>query len=397
MKIGIDIGGSHIGIGLVDGNSIIRKIEKDFAFYEKIKEGSNINKGEEVCFPQKEENKTKDVSYNTENKEMNSLKSNNKTEYLSNLILKYISDNIEKLMEEFEIEFIGIGAPGIVQENSFVNLVNLGLEKIDFSPIINKYKNVKFKLRNDSKSAGIAEHEIGSLKGYKDCVFLCLGTGIGSAVIMNDSLLKTRNGSGFELGHMVINKNGTTCNCGKRGCFETCCSIKRFKDNVKNILKLNEATSEEILLALKNNLQKAENISISGDLTKNINNLSKYKIRVGNNFVEAISIGDNSKKAEAINIKNNSKEKEADLIAKDLNNLINQYIEDLIIGLTNIIDIFEPEAIALGGSFVYYKEIFYEKLLEEMNKKMCVLNKKAIPKIVLAKLKNDAGIIGSTM
>ena len=77
-------------------------------------------------------------------------------------------------------------------------------------------------------------------------------------------------------------------------------------------------------------------------------------------------------------------------------NLINEYIENLIIGLSNIIDIFEPEAISFGGSFVYFKDLFYNKLTFEMQKRKYTFNKD-VPKIVLAELKNDAGMIGAVL
>ena len=62
-----------------------------------------------------------------------------------------------------------------------------------------------------------------------------------------------------------------------------------------------------------------------------------------------------------------------------------------------MIDIFEPEVICLGGSFVHFKDILYDRLIKKMNEKMYVFNKQSIPKIVLAKLQNDAGIIGATL
>ena len=76
---------------------------------------------------------------------------------------------------------------------------------------------------------------------------------------------------------------------------------------------------------------------------------------------------------------------------------INEYIQNLIIGLSNIIDLFEPQAIAIGGGFVYYKNILYNKLLEEYYNKKYVFNKEFMPEIKLASLGNDAGIIGSVI
>lgn len=292
MRIGIDIGGSHIGIGLIRNGEIIEKIEKEIERKETAEDIIN---------------------------------------YLEEVLIQLVK-------EENKIDLVGIATPGIIQGNRMKNLVNLGIDTLDFSSIIEKYPNISFKIRNDSKMAALAEKEYGALRNYKDAVFLCLGTGIGSGVFLNDKMLQTRDNLGFELGHMIIEKNGIKCNCGKRGCFETYCSIKRFKENAKKILNMKDISSVELL----------------------------EKIREEKNNPE-------------------------------MNKLIENYLEDLIIGLSNIIDIFQPEAIAIGGSFVFYKDIFYEKLKQEMNRRKYVFNKEKIPEIVLAELGNDAGMIGAVL
>ena len=293
MKIGIDVGGSHIGIGVLDDeNKIIKKIEKDITYEKEVEQK----------------------------------------------VIKYLENNIDEIMNEYHIEVLGIVTPGNIKNNVITNLVNLGIEKLDLNYLINKYKNVQIKIKNDSKSAALAENEYGVLREYKDSVFLCLGTGIGSAVFLNKRLLIANRNTGFELGHMIIKRGGIKCNCGKDGCFETYCSIKRFKENIKDVLEIDNCNSEELLEIIK--------------------------------------------------------KEQTNEIVKDI---IDEYIENLIVGLSNIIDIFEPEAICLGGSFVFFKDIFYDKLVEEMDKRRYVFNKDSLPKIVLATLKNDAGIIGAVL
>lgn len=246
---------------------------------------------------------------------------------------------ISKFKEDNNIELIGIASPGNPNNSDFciTNIVNLGIERLDLNNIVEKYK-IPIKLKNDAKAAGLVEFKYGSLKEYEDAVFLCLGTGIGSAVFLNGRLLEANKYVGFELGHIVIDRNGLQCNCGKKGCFETYCSIKRFKENAKRILKLEEIPSEELLEKIKDNIAN-----------------------------------------------------------KEISKLIEEYIDNLIIGLSNVIDVFEPEAISLGGSFVFFKDIFYKKLEFEMNKRKYVFNKGSVPKIVLAELKNDAGMLGAIL
>ncbi len=294
MKIGIDLGGSHIGIALINENNVI--VEKNEMDIEK-------------------------------------------RENIENEILAVIDYYINKFKQSNQIELIGIASPGNPNNKDLCisNIVNLGIKKLDLSNIYHKY-NIPIKLKNDSKSAGLAEFKYGSLKKYKDAVFLCLGTGIGSAVFLNGNLLQANKYVGFELGHIIIERNGEQCNCGKKGCFETYCAMKRFKEKAKKILNITNITSEELLEEIKKN-------------------------------------------------KNNEE------IAK----LIDEYINNLIIGLSNVIDIFEPEAISFGGSFVYFKDLFYEKLVKEMHKRRYTFNKDDVPEIVLAELQNDAGMIGAVI
>mgnify|MGYP005755393711 CR=1 FL=1 len=324
MKIGIDLGGSHIGIGLLNNdNRIVNKIEKDI---------------DEIGRYEKQ-------------------------------ILKFIDEQIEILKKNNRIDLIGIATPGNIKGDCMENLVNLGIKRLDFSGLIEKNKDIIFQINNDSKAAGVAEMEYGALRKYKDAVFLCLGTGIGSAVFLNGKLLKANKNIGFELGHMIIDKNGLKCNCGKRGCFETYCSIKRFKENIANILNLKESSSEEIKEILEKMMITDKNgkDSILINLLGNEPSIVYGKLCIS----------------------------EQDVLR--VREVVEQYISDLIIGLSNIIEIFEPEAICLGGSFVFFKNIFYNKLVEEMNKRKYVFNKDNLPKIILAELKNDAGIIGAVV
>ena len=79
---------------------------------------------------------------------------------------------------------------------------------------------------------------------------------------------------------------------------------------------------------------------------------------------------------------------------EELTQYIEEYINDLYIGIANIVKIIEPQAISLGGSFIYYKDILYTKLLEKAEEQKNLVE---MPKIVLASLGNDAGMIGAVL
>ncbi len=297
MKVGIDIGGSHIAVGLVDDNGkIIEKVEED------IKLQDNMEK----------------------------------------YIVDYVDIALQKFSKTADISYIGIAGPGNPKGCIISHLVNLGIEQIDFKAIQEKY-NIQIESLNDGKASALAEKQYGAMKEFQDAVFLCLGTGIGGAVILNNALLQANRNPGFELGHMIIQKDGIQCNCGKKGCFETYCSMKRFKVNLVDTLKrlgidASVKDASGLVRLLKENLDK-----------------------------------------------------------EPVSQLVNCYIDDLIIGLSNIIDIFEPQGIVLGGSFVYFKDVLYQKLMNEMEKRKYVFNKDSLPKIKLAEFQNDAGIIGATL
>ena len=300
MNIGIDIGGSHIGIGVVNEDGmIVEKVEKRIMSQEK----KNIKKTLE----------------------------------------EYISEQILELETKYKISKIGICSPGTISNNIIKKSVNLGIKDYDLAGEISKKINKQIKIRNDCECALIAENKYGCLKNYNRAVFLTLGTGIGGAVIINNQLLDTGNVHGCEFGHMLIEKNGKLCKCGKKGCWETYASMKAFKDNLREILDLDERTSGKELLDILRKMEK---------------NNPKYI---------------------------------------QTNKLIEQYIDYLSIGISNLINIFEPEAIGIGGSFVFYEEVFLEKLKSKLLKDNLLFNERKEINIQTAILDNDAGMIGSTL
>ena len=301
MKVGIDLGGSHIAIGVVnDKGKIIEKFEKRILNNEK----KNIEKA----------------------------------------IEENVFQHIKDLSKRYKIEKIGIAAPGTIQDGKIINAYNLGI-KGEYKIVSNLSKKIKLPImiRNDAKCAAIAENKYGCLKQYKRSIFLTLGTGIGGAVIINNELLDTGNLSGCEFGHMIIEKDGLLCSCGKFGCWQQYASMKALKDNLRKALGCDEKTDSKQLLNILRNTKKED---------------------------KSFTI---------------------------INNIIEEYIENLAIGISNLINIFEPEIIGIGGSFVYFKDILLNKLENKLLKDNLLFNSRNDIKIQTAILENDAGIIGSTL
>lgn len=295
MKIGIDLGGSHIAIGLVDEQyKIIKKQEKRIINKEKI----DIKK----------------------------------------YIEDYIIENVKQFINEYSISEVGLAVPGTVNNNTIIKSVNLGIENYKIIDKLQTEINLPIIMKNDAKCAALAESKIGAIKQFTRSIFLTLGTGIGGAVIINGQLLDTGNMPGCEIGHMIIEKNGLQCNCGKKGCFEKYASMK----------------------ALKNNLRKALGVD------ENVR---------GAQLLEIIKKDDN-------------------IIVKKI---VEEFIDNLSVGISNLINIFEPEAIGIGGSFIYFSEVLLDKLKKNIIRKNYLFNKRKEIIILPAQLGNDAGIIGSVV
>ena len=298
MKIGVDLGGSHIGVGLIDGENILKMLDK---------------------------NLTREDRVDIENTIINEI---------HRMIIEILMEMNVKIED---IEYIGIASPGTIQNGTIVKAGNLGLKNFEIVKRLQEKIKLPIYIRNDGKAAALAEKKYGAMEKYDDCLFLCLGTGIGGAVFMGGKLLEPKRYSGFEIGHMVVNKGGRPCTCGKYGCFETYASIKTLRQKV------------------------AEKLDIDSDFS-------------GQYLREEI-------------LKNRYEELEDEV------EIYTDYLKE---GIANLIDIFEPEVICLGGSFAYWGDTkLYERFLEKLNAPKATFNDMGLPKIVLAEFRNNAGIVGA--
>lgn len=300
MKVGIDLGGSHIAIGVVDDNGrILEKNEKRLTSVEK----QDIKKA----------------------------------------IEESILQSVNYFMQKYPITELGIGAPGWAEDGVMISSGKLDIKNY---PIVERLQGkikLPIKIRNDAKCAAIAEKKYGCLKGYDRSIFLTLGTGIGGAAFLDGKLLKAGRKPGYEFGHMVIEKNGIPCNCGRNGCFEKYASMKVLKNNLREALNLDETTrGQELLEMIRANRPQNQNYEI-------------------------------------------------------IENIVSEYIENLSIGIQNLILIFEPEIIGIGGSFVYFEEVLLPRLKEKIDETNKEDRQRKEIKIETAVLGNDAGIIGAVI
>ncbi len=276
------------------------------------------------------------------------------------LIVKDMAALARSLVEEMgidhgDIEYVGIAAPGSVNPKTGIVEHSNNIQMSDFpiAEIFKKYYNVKnVYVANDANAAALGEALAGSAKGADVAVMITLGTGVGGGVIMNGRIFAGGlNASGTELGHTVIVSGGRQCTCGRRGCFEAYSSATA-------LIKMTDEKMYELR-------------------TKGVHTLMAE---------EAEKFGKTSARVAF------SAMKRGDKAAKEV---VDDYIRYLADGITNMINIFQPNILSIGGGVCNEKEYLTEPLIELVNRDQYTRKNLIKTKIVVATLGNDAGIIGA--
>ncbi|WP_047446480.1 ROK family protein [Alistipes sp. ZOR0009] len=166
----------------------------------------------------------------------------------SEALHKSIDDKMKELGNEFAIYGIGMGAPnGNYYSGCIEDAVNLnwnGKQNVvtTFKSLFGEDKLVV--LTNDANAAAVGEMVYGGAKGMKDFIVITLGTGLGSGVVVNHQVVYGLDGNAGELGHIIFERNGRMCGCGRRGCLETYVSATGIKRTVFDLLANENVPSE---------------------------------------------------------------------------------------------------------------------------------------------------------
>lgn len=248
-----------------------------------------------------------------------------------------------------ELAGIGIGHPGSIDsENGVIRYSNnIALTDVHMVEELQKDFDLPVYLNNDANCAALGEYVYGAGKGYRDVVFVTLGTGVGSGIIINGKLFEGRAGAGAEAGHMVIRRNGELCNCGRKGCWERYASASALIRQTRAAMDADPASAMHEIAA--------QSGAIDGKTA----------------FVAAKS-GDRSGQK-----------------------VVDEYIESIAEGVLNLVNIFRPDAILIGGGISHEGEYLtapIQKAVDEYNFG-AAFNPKTI--IKTASLGNDAGILGA--
>lgn len=260
-------------------------------------------------------------------------------------------DMIEKSQWKDEIASIGIGLPGLyLPETGMVPFcTNLYWHDVPLAAEMKKYSSLPLFADNDASVAALAEYISGTSMGTRSSILITLGTGVGAGIIMDGRIFTGHHRCAGELGHMITVAGGELCTCGARGCWERYASATAL---IREGRKIAEADPGCGIFR-----------AVQGDL----------------DAIEARTIIDLVRENDP-----------------DACRLFDWYIEHLCAGLRNLINAFDPEIILLGGGVSAAGDLLLDRVRERMPS-MVFFKTMPYARIELARLKNDAGIIGAAM
>lgn len=213
-------------------------------------------------------------------------------------LLRTLKDIWEELKKHYpRIRSVGFGIPGIYsrKEQKILQSPNYpDLDNFDLMPALSRFIDVPFFVNNDANMAAYGEYRCGAGRDAHSLVFLTLGTGVGSGIILEGNIWEGVCGFAGELGHAVVNPDGDKCKCGSRGCLETEISAPKIVKNYQAFSKNNrEITAEEVSLKAKNNEQAAKRAFATAGyylglgMALAINLLNPEKILLGGGVMKA--------------------------------------------------------------------------------------------------------------
>ena len=276
------------------------------------------------------------------------------------LIVKDMASLVDSLAEQAnislsDIAYVGIAAPGSINpETGVVEYSNnIQMSNFPICEIFKKYSPIKeIYIANDANAAALGEALAGAAKGAGVSVMITLGTGVGGGVVMNGKIFAGGlNHSGTELGHTVLVSGGRQCTCGRRGCWEAYSSATALSKMTK---------------------EKMTELQLKG-----VPSLMLGKERADGSVSARVAF---------------AAMKEGDPHAKEV---CDDYIRYLAEGITNMINIFQPHVLCIGGGVCNEKEYLTVPLIEIVERDQYTRANKVKTKIVTATLGNDAGIIGA--
>lgn len=270
-------------------------------------------------------------------------------------MIKVMADTVKELIATAGLDLInlggiGIGVPGTADSKRGIVTVavNIGWKNVPIVEEMNKYFDVPVAISNDANCAALGEQRYGGGAGYDSAIFITLGTGVGSGIIYDNKLIEGNGSAGAESGHMVIEIDGESCNCGRSGCWESYASATALIKQTKRAME-NDPNS------LMHEVMKEQG-----------------KVNGRTAFIAM---------------------KKGDLTAK---RVCDQYIKYIAIGLINLGNIIHPEVFIIGGGISHEGDVLIKPLQKYIDNYCYGSGLNPPIKVKQAVLGNDAGIIGAS-
>jgi len=248
-----------------------------------------------------------------------------------------------------EIKSVGIGCPGAINKETGIVEFSNNLDFYDV-PIVSymeKALDKKIYIENDANAAAWGEFIAGSGRNTNNMVMITLGTGVGSGIVESGRLIRGAYGKGAELGHMVIHLNGEKCTCGRKGCFEAYSSATALINQTKKAMKANP---------------NCEMWKLCDGKLSSVNGQTAFLAK--------------------------------DSVAKQV---VKDYLGYLSEGVVNIVNIFQPEIVCIGGGVSHEGKRLLAPIERNIKNKSFARFGEKQSTVKLAELGNDAGLIGAAL
>jgi glucokinase len=268
-----------------------------------------------------------------------------------------------------QIAGIGIGAPGPLNSRTGVvfSPPNLpGWIDVPLRDILSEHFKLPIFVENDANAAALAEYMFGAGQGSREVVYMTISTGIGGGIIADGHIVEGIVGTAGELGHMTIDLHGPRCNCGNIGCLESISSGTAIARRANEIVAMGKG-DELLAFALTQQEDGSANTPEDSQQVAR-HNIVHINARV---VAEAAAAG-----------------------IPVARQIIAAAAEGLGVGLVNIIHIFNPELIILGGGVSQMGDLLLDPARRIIEKRAMVVPRQ-VARLVLAQLGTDAGLVGA--
>lgn len=310
MKLGLDLGGTNMAVGLVDENGKILA---------KMSCATHAKRQAEAI-----------------------------ADDMGALTLKLLK---AQRLAPADIGFFGVASPGIADSDTghIVYANNLPFSEFAMVEHLQKKTGIaNIGIGNDANAAALGEAVVGAAKGTKNSVLITLGTGVGGGIILDGKIHTGINHAAGELGHIVIQHGGKPCTCGRRGCWEVYSSAVGLIEMTRE--KMRERTDSLMWKLCDGDAQKLS----------------------GKTAFAAMRLGDEAARE-----------------------VVGSYVEYLACGLTNIVNIFQPEVLSIGGGISGEGEFLLDPVRRITEFEQYSSASPIKTKLCMARAGNDAGIVGA--